>query len=580
MIQEYISSEWMKFIYDKLMEIRSQREKTLEKISNTFGDPLELSSFYVEPNCQHVNPADEFEDDPISSVRSPITLTLNNFFNGNFVQGGDGRSHLFVLSDAGMGKTSLLVMTKLGYITKPWPKPLSCELLKLGPSTLDEIDKIKKKRKTILLLDALDEDPEAWGRYKERVIELMDQTKMFHRTIISCRTQFFPKDEIDPFKRVGQLKIGEYVSPMIFISLFDDLQVDQYIQKRFRNDTSKIFQMKRNKSLAIIENMGSLRFRPLLLAYIDDFLESQINDWDEYNIYLVLVNTWISREASKLREMKKNVKSHDILEACIHLAFYMSKKGKRHATDMELQSIVSRYPFFSNLANVGIGGRSLLNRNAEGEYRFSHYTVQEFLISFGILHSLYQDRYLPVKYSDKTQQFLEQGGKDRKKYESIFQNVNYEGSNLNNIGIKGRSLNDALMNRVHISGGKFEDVSMRALQMVLGTISNTSFKNVNLAGADIRQATLKGSTFIATNFAGAIINFAKFEDCTFENVSFASSKATGAVFENCEFLICNFDGAEFSQSIFINSDCNIKAFPTANVENVRFLDRNGKFRDV
>jgi hypothetical protein len=45
----------------------------------------------------------------------------------------------------------------------------------------------------------------------------------------------------------------------------------------------------------------------------------------------------------------------------------------------EIAELTARHPAMVHLDQLDVGGRSLLNRNAEGEYRFSHYSIQEFL---------------------------------------------------------------------------------------------------------------------------------------------------------------------------------------------------------
>ena len=105
----------------------------LARIGDLFGDPRELARFFVEPKCQHHNPADRHEDlEPIAQVRAPAFEVINDFLRGEFTPLGDGRTQMFVLSDAGMGKTSHLMMIRLMHLTAFWPRGYDCLLLKLG----------------------------------------------------------------------------------------------------------------------------------------------------------------------------------------------------------------------------------------------------------------------------------------------------------------------------------------------------------------------------------------------------------------------------------------------------------------
>jgi len=58
---------------------------------------------------------------------------------------------MFILSDAGMGKTALLTMLKLMEMTSLWPRQKRCILKKLGKDTLAEIGQIKNRSGAILL---------------------------------------------------------------------------------------------------------------------------------------------------------------------------------------------------------------------------------------------------------------------------------------------------------------------------------------------------------------------------------------------------------------------------------------------
>ncbi len=102
----------------------------------------------------------------LGAIRLPLREKLNLFFKEEERQIADGRNTLFILSDAGMGKSSFLMMLKLNHVLKLWPTDTEFVLHKLGESSIDFIKGIQGRHRTVLLLDALDEDPAAWGRHK------------------------------------------------------------------------------------------------------------------------------------------------------------------------------------------------------------------------------------------------------------------------------------------------------------------------------------------------------------------------------------------------------------------------------
>ena len=98
-----------------------------------FGDPVELAKYYVEPDCQEMNPADRHEEDRMV-VKQPVMEKINEFLEQPSFQLGSNQ--LFVLSDAGMGKSALLAMLKLMHMTKFWPQDRNCVLKKIGHQNL------------------------------------------------------------------------------------------------------------------------------------------------------------------------------------------------------------------------------------------------------------------------------------------------------------------------------------------------------------------------------------------------------------------------------------------------------------
>jgi formylglycine-generating enzyme required for sulfatase activity len=425
----FISVANLERLLKKLVSIRGERAAELTRIGDVFGDPEQLARFYVEPRCQHHNPADRHEDlEPVSQVRAPAFEVINEFLRGDFTPLGDGRTQMFILSDAGMGKTSLLMMIRLMHLMAFWPRGYDCLLLKVGEDTLKTIDAHKDKTHTVLLLDALDEDPLAWGAIESRLVALLDATSKFRRVIISCRTQFFPEAGADAFGRPGRVEIGGYTCPMLFLSLFDEAQVDAYLRKRFPDCwyqrllahldafARKRFpdhwpqatlvkgNPERLRAAQVVGSMQSLRFRPLLLAHIRDILDAGEKDWDAYSLYQALVDRWLDREERKLRKQLPGPLSKETLwRVCTAVALHMQSQGSRLLKRDDLDQLTAGFPQIASLENFDVGGRSLLNRNAAGAFRFSHYSIQEFLV----VHALSSDAAeLPLRVTAQMLEFL------------------------------------------------------------------------------------------------------------------------------------------------------------------------------
>ena len=194
----FVKSSWIKPLWKRLRRERKELKEELDHLRDEFVDPELLRGLYIEPYLQDRNPADSQQDDLVAAVQQLAFERINGFFRGDLPLEKDGRHQMFILSDAGMGKTSLLLMIKLMHLTSFWPKGYNCALFKLGEDTLNRVQALPNKGETVLLLDALDEDPKAWKRIRERLLELLRASEDFRRVLISSRTQFFP--EMEPEK--------------------------------------------------------------------------------------------------------------------------------------------------------------------------------------------------------------------------------------------------------------------------------------------------------------------------------------------------------------------------------------------
>jgi hypothetical protein len=424
----------LNILYSKLLKIRKQRQELLSQISNIFEDPIGLAKFYVIPDCQEYNPADYHEDEPTQIVRENVFKFLTEYFRNEF-KNRDGRNQLFILSDAGMGKTSLLVMLKLLYLTAFFPKNYNCELFKLGEETLDGIEKLKPNaRKTILLLDALDEDPVAWGNIESRLKEILNNTNLFFRVIVTCRTQFFPDTGLDPFHRPGRFEYGGYICPAKYLSLFNQEKIVEYLDLRFPNRWYKFLtprkSINRNRAMEIISKMGSLKCRPMLLAYVEDILESGVDlssaiNFSEYNIYRALIEAWLLRE---VRKGTGKFSKKELYRVASIIATYLQVKGKRFLKRKEIQELKKLYPEVDKLKFIHVTGRSLLNKNSNGDYRFSHYSIQEYLIADRIINDESFEDFFKAKGTDNILNIVrsELALLRKERLMNVFQNIPYE----------------------------------------------------------------------------------------------------------------------------------------------------------
>lgn len=475
--------DWIGKLWSKFKSVRAKYQQELNEINNImFVDPEEIARYYVEPNCQEINPADHHEERFLTATE-PVMRKIDQFFKAKVFQPGD--KHLFILSDAGMGKSSLLIMIKLMHLTSFWISDKKCVLKKLGITTLEEIADIREPQETILLLDSLDEDPTAYGRVRERLEEIFEATRLFFRVILTCRTQFFPHDpKEDPFRQPGMAILSGFRCPVKYLSFFDDALVTKYLSKRFPRkfgifkDSKKIRQARQ-----VIEKMGSLRCRPMLLSYIEDLMASPLlgKEDSEYRIYDLLIRSWLNREKSK----HPDISEENLLDAGIILAVFLYIRGKREISRQDLDKLIAVISKVKPIIGIDLKGRSLLNRNSEGGYRFSHYSIQEFLVAKLLLSDkpiFHPKQMIPL--TDFIFRMILMSAKAPK-----FMNLlDFKGLKLSKTNLRGAKLPGADMKGLDLSGSDIRDADLSGADL-----SNVNFTEARLDGTMLERAKLYGA---------------------------------------------------------------------------------------
>ena len=499
---EFVSKKIISGLWSNYQEKLQERDADLIDINDTFGDSDALINYYVEPNCQNVNPANLNEDEPDAVVRTPVFDFLNNYLNREFVVQGDGRNQLFILSDAGLGKTSLLVIVKLCELLPKvsWQFDVEnenkVELIKLDGSALGKVRKIVNKNKTVLLLDALDEDPLAWQKPEKRLLKVLQASSNFRRVIITCRTQFFPEKGVSSYGTQEKLVIGGYTCPIVFLSPFDQRQVSEYLKKRYPNHSDPIEQEKIERSYSILTNAKSLSFRPFLLSHIEDLLNSEEREWTELAVYEELVSVWIRREVRK--KSAASLTEEQLRLACIAIAAKMQESGTRYLTKNELAKLIKKLPEIGNVANVEYGSKSLLNRNSEGNYRFSHFSVQEYFLSKYVIELSIPDKKYevnPIKLISVVRNKIRLTRKCLE-FISLFHSPGWKYGD------------QFLLDHMILDGFDFSRNKWVGCSFAHSSLRDTDFREADLSEADFTEAVLVGadlsnSVCLSTAFSGA-----------------------------------------------------------------------------
>lgn len=381
-----------------------RRKKLIEK---EFGSELYLpediersTRYYIRPNCSSVDPGQEAEMRKVKVTVEPLFEMIDKHLAVD-----SAARHLLLLADSGMGKSSFVLNYYAYNQQRPRKVRNRIAVVPLGIPNADEyIAKIEDKRNTVLFLDAFDEDTKAVEDHRQRLYDLMQSCREFKRVLLTCRTQFFPSDEEIPTEtgiaRIGPYKGGRkgvYEFWKLYLSPLNDNQVEEYIRKRY----SFWRRRERRAIRRIVAKIPLLSVRPMLLAYIPDIVKSEKEIRYTYDLYSAMVDAWLDREEGKLGVEKEPLRKFSEKMA-VNIYTKRETRGMERIPREEVIQLAREWQI--DMASWKLTGRSLLNRDAVGNCKFSHRSVMEYLVV---------KRYASgdpdcqnIRWSDQMQKFL------------------------------------------------------------------------------------------------------------------------------------------------------------------------------
>ena len=333
---------------------------------------------YVRPDCAQVDPANEIEFRKFASVREPIFTSVKRYIDS------EQRRHLLILADSGMGKTTFC-LNFYDFMKRKHPKQ-DVALISLARSdALKVIGSVPSKRTTTLILDAFDEDPKAIVNGTDRLSELMDDCADFPLVLVTCRSHFFENDAAIPV-RTGISKIvprsagrtSSYEFARLYLLPFNENQIDEFLRRSF--PFLRLYSLKfRQKARELIAAIPDLSARPMLLALVPNLVRTGKEPKEIYELYDYMVQQWLLRE-------EKWVDPVVLLEASKEIAFHLSRTKQKSGVDRVDPSEIQKLGLTSeNLEWRHLTTRSLLNRDSEGNLKFAHRSIMEFLVVQGSL---------------------------------------------------------------------------------------------------------------------------------------------------------------------------------------------------
>lgn len=355
--------------------------------------PTRFSSYH--------DPGNDDEPAPIyvdpDHEREP--LLIERFIKFEFDIKG-GHKYYLCLADCGMGKTTFLI--NLYYrILKQGKYP--CHFISLqNPDCLEQIGQIREKGKTILLLDALDENDSAMSNYNAFMEKLEQVTQAFYRVVITSRTNFFEsgtKERLSEHKKISSTTSKLPRLKKFYITPFTDEDIQRFLSLRYRFKRKK-----RKRAWKIISQNKNLSVRPLLLRFMDELLENEQTFQYDFQLYGCLFDKWIAREKRSFRDED----GKELYAECEWLAktiyYQWMKNGQIGIYLNELPENLKA----SGLAALQLKGHAMLNRTSDGLYKFSHKSYWEYMLAKLALSDLYFANDLLLQNFDRATSFFEE----------------------------------------------------------------------------------------------------------------------------------------------------------------------------
>jgi uncharacterized protein YjbI with pentapeptide repeats len=488
--------------------------------------------------------------------------------------------HLLLLADSGMGKSSFVLNYYVRNCHRPKRKRHQLVVVPLNAPKADEhIADIENPQDAMLFLDAFDEDQQAIANHRERLAALMEVCHPFKRVLITCRTQFFPTDEVLPrdtgIIRVGAVRLGEkkvYEFFRQYLAPFDDSQVEKFLRKRY----SILQWRQRNKARELVRKIPLLSVRPMLLSHIPDLIDSDVQIEYAFQLYEILVEKWLEREEywvnkDRLRNFSER----------LAVDFYTKRQGRgtEGIPHAELTSLAKEWSL-PDLKDWQLRGRSLLNRDAMGNYKFAHRSILEYLIVRRLTAG--DDACLDLELTDQMALFLREmvqhNGSIVRQFELTdhiqqvlvvvaqnnaskinSQNKNYQGfyligANLQKADLQGADLSAAQLQSAHLQEAQLRSAHLRSAHLRGAQLQGADLSESSITEADLQGANLQGADLSAAQLQSADLQEADLQEANLQGADLQEANLQGANLQNADLQGAHLQSADLQSTALQGAD--------------------------
>jgi len=510
---DYISQKILAELPEKLQQFdeqtltsehQLQQKKAIAQIRSLVGDPMVFCNTFSEPRST-IEPSTLYEE---LHQDSGVFATLKHYFQQELSVNSNARK-LFILSDAGMGRTCLLALLKLIHTLEYWPKQFDCQYLRFDETTIPKISSIKHPERSILLIDDIDHQPNSLnsdtGITLQRVGKILSLVKPFHRVIITCKKAALPAPQSSSFKSIGMLLLNQGRYPGFYL------------------------------------------LRPGLTK--DNNLYAQV---EHYKQYQTRIDDWISTQILQSSLQDTPETHQDILTICVWIAELMQRQGKDEISLKVLRTLcqnpINAAHLESNpqqvieiITAVNKAANQILKQNEAGSFEFVELTAKEFLVVKGVADGIISGQEKPFVVSDTLVEFLpgarisepchfvdEQG-------HFVLQGACLQDQDLSHIDLSYANLQGADLSGTKLSGAKMVGANLSFSKLIKTNLQAADLSSASLLHSNVYQADLQNANLTAVKLMATQLKNSKLEGANLMDVHFYTSE--GELIDDSEITL-------------------------------------------
>lgn len=312
----------------------------------------------------------------ISAGRYSGTQKSLTQFVTRFAEQNSTSRHMLILADPGMGKTTFALNFYLASRNSR-KKQFSVLLIPLGIKDADSrIRRAPDKKNTVLFLDGLDEESQAFQNTGDRLLQLMEMTARFKKVIITSSPGFIPDKQIKALKEGYKVESGSGMGTrrhkfrVVYMSPITYSQAQKMLNSRlpfWKNSLKK-------RTLEYIK-ANSSGITSFTLTYMPDILPEEPVLLSRNFVYEKIVQYWVANQHAW---NDKKLLADFIEQLAVNLYVNRLERGEEAIKANELTEWFQK-AWERDLNVFEKGEKSLLSRDYAGKVRFAHRSIMEYL---------------------------------------------------------------------------------------------------------------------------------------------------------------------------------------------------------